>query len=89
VTRALDELPPAVHAVFQALRDSAASLAGVDVDQEYAAAASKLRDRQEFRRVYSIQDPGERRRIVMAWPRDKQTRWQLELERSKARRARR
>jgi hypothetical protein len=69
--------------------DSRATLEGLDVDQEFVGAAGKLRDRLEFRRVYSIQDPRERQSIVKAWNREKQTRWQLLLESTKARRARR
>jgi hypothetical protein len=85
----LPELPDDVVPVFDRLRESAAAQAGINLDQEYVGAAQSLHDRPEFRRVYRIQDLTERSRIVKEWAKDKQMRWQLELARLSARRARR
>jgi DNA primase len=85
----VSELPDDVVPVFDRLRESAAAQAGINLDQEYVGAAQSLHDRPEFRRVYRIQDLTERSRIVKEWGKEKQMRWQLELARLSARRARR
>ncbi len=62
-------------AEFDRLRESAEALAGLQFDQEYAAAADKLRDRAEFRRLGQVRDPAERRRIMDRWSRETKQRY--------------
>jgi hypothetical protein len=82
-------LPEDCVPVFQALRDAAAAMAGLDLDREYEGAAVNLRDRAEFRRVYRIQDPAEKQRIMKLWTPEQQRRWAWQIAQTKARRARR
>ena len=84
----LPQLAEELGPVFQRLREGAAAQAGIDLDVVYVGAAQILRDRTEFRRVIRIQDPDERSRIVKGWPHEKQVRWQLQLARRSARKAR-
>ena len=84
----LPQLAEELVPVFQRLREGAAAQAGIDLDVVYVGAAQILRDRTEFRRVIRIQDPDERSRIVKGWPHEKQVRWQLQLARRSARKAR-
>jgi hypothetical protein len=74
---------------FLVLRDAAATMAGLDLDREYEGAAVNLRDRAEFRRVYRIQDPAEKQRIMKLWTPEQQRRWAWQIAQTKARRARR
>ena len=77
---ALVELPPDADAgdvapnlpadavpTFDRLREAAGGLTGQNLDEAYAAACDKLRDRIEFRRVGAMKDPEERRRAMAAW----------------------
>jgi hypothetical protein len=73
---------------FQVLRDAAAALGALDLDREYEGAAVNLRDRAEFRRVYRIQDPAEKQRIMKSWTPEQQRRWAWQIAQTKARRAR-
>jgi len=74
---------------FHVLREAAAGMGTLNLDREYEGAAEKLRDRAEFRRVYRIQDPAEKQRIMKSWGPEKQRRWAWQIAQTKARRARR
>ena len=82
-------LPENCAPVFQALRNAAAAMQGIDLDREYEGAAVNLRDRAEFRRVYRIQDPSEKQRIMKSWTPEQQKRWAWQIAQTKNRRARR
>jgi DNA primase len=82
-------LPDLFIPTWQALRTAAATMAGIDLDREYEGAAVILRDRAEFRRVYRIQDPAEKQRIMKSWTPEQQRRWAWQIAQTKARRARR
>ena len=82
-------LPDVYLPTWQALRSAAAAMGGIDLDREYEGAAVILRDRAEFRRVYRIQDPAEKQRIMKSWTPEQQRRWAWQIAQTKARRARR
>jgi DNA primase len=82
-------LPDVFLPTWQALRSAAAGMGGIDLDREYEGAAVILRDRAEFRRVYRIQDPAEKQRIMKSWTPEQQRRWAWQIAQTKARRARR
>jgi DNA primase len=82
-------LPDVFLPTWQALRTAAAAMGGIDLDREYEGAAVILRDRAEFRRVYRIQDPAEKQRIMKSWTPEQQRRWAWQIAQTKARRARR
>lgn len=89
VNQAATSLPESLHPVFQALCDAAATIGTINLDREYEGAAQQLRDRAEFRRVYRIQDPAEKQRIMKSWAPEKQRRWAWQIAQKNARRARR
>jgi hypothetical protein len=80
-------LPDLCLPAWQALRTAAAALGGLDLDREYEGAAVILRDRAEFRRVYRIQDPAEKQRIMRSWTPEQQRRWEYRIAQTKARRS--
>jgi DNA primase len=77
-------LPEEAVPAFAQLREYADAAVGLDLDREYEGAAERLRERAEFRRVRTIADPEERRRIVAGWPVKMQERyvWQRARERA-------
>jgi hypothetical protein len=89
VDQATAALAEPYQPVFQALREAAGATGALNLDREYEGAAEKLRDRAEFRRVYRIQDPAEKQRIMKTWGPEKQRRWAWQIAQTKARRARR
>jgi DNA primase len=64
---AAPNLPPDALPTFDRLREAGGGLAGLNLDEAYAATSDKLRDRIEFRRVGAMEDPEERRRAMAAW----------------------
>jgi len=74
--------------VFARLREWAGGRAGLDLDLEYEGAAERLRERADFRRLNTIQDPDERRRIMAEWPVKKRERYTWLRARERAERPR-
>lgn len=68
-------LSPELVPVFDRIRQRAGALTGLDFDEAYVTALDKLRDRAEFRRIRTIADPDERRRVMAGWSPETQKRY--------------
>jgi DNA primase len=60
-------LPEFALPVFDRLRESAGELRGMDVDAEYVTTSDKLRGFAEIRRLGTVGDFDQRRRIIEGW----------------------
>jgi DNA primase len=82
-------VPEELAGPFGRLLESAASLAGLDLDREYEGAAERFRERAEFRRVKAVKDPEERQSIMAGWPAKTRERFAWLRARERAREPRR
>lgn len=85
---AADALGEDTMPVFARLREWTGGRSGLDLDREYEGAAERLHERADFRRLHTVQDPDERRRIMAEWPPKKRERYTWLRARERAERPR-